>query len=226
MSLYPTNTTEEAVQVALGALYTEVAADERQPERIAGSISTLIARWCRLERSSPYRREAVEEALRVVSGIVDAGLVELVEERAQLALLLARQEIGFRVSQGRSRLSYSVREAAERCSMAPSYLSELEGGRSGMPAESTCARLEATLEIEIADLAREARAGVAEARKMRRVRRARSPSAPIGMDPRLAAAMAALARDRQLLELVEDAEQLTPGAKAALGRLARDLAAA
>lgn len=48
---------------------------------------------------------------------------------------------------------------------------------------------------------------------MRRVRRARSPSAPIGMDPRLAAAMAALARDRQLLELVEDAEQLTPGAK-------------
>jgi transcriptional regulator with XRE-family HTH domain len=224
--LYPTTEAETAVDVSLAAL-REAVREDSPATAIAGSATALLARWRRLERSSPYRREALSETLDLLTSYCADDVVrtrQLLPEREKLVSTLARQEIADSLRQGRSVRGLSVRQAAQSAALAPSYLSELEGARRGLPSAEVAGRLDTALGTSIGELAREARERIGRFRAERR--KASVDHAPqMEADPRLVDAMATLRQDPSLLDLLDYARQLDTTERRAVVALVRELRA-
>jgi transcriptional regulator with XRE-family HTH domain len=149
---------------------------------------------------------------------------QLVPEREKLASTIVRQVLADQLRGARSALGLSVRQAAERASVAASYLSELEGARAGLPSPDVAERLDAALGLTVTALVAEARAAAEHLRAERRKAvddRAARPET----DPRLVEAAATLRHDPSLLDLLEYARQLDAAERRAVVALIRELTA-
>jgi transcriptional regulator with XRE-family HTH domain len=222
--LYPTNESETAVDASLASL-RELVGEEAPATAVAGAVTAVLGRWRRLDRESPYRRDALAETGALVDGYCasDSGRArQLLPERERLASALARQELADRLRRARSERGLSVRRAAERAGIAPSYLSELEGAGTGLPSPDVARRLDAALESSVSELVSEARTAIDRLREERL-----SPSNGRGArpetDPRLVEAMATLRNDPSLLDLLENARRLDPTERRAVLALMREL---
>lgn len=224
--LYSTNESEAAVEASLASL-REAVRDESPPTAVAGAVTAVLGRWRRLERDSPYRMGALGETGELVEAYcaVDAERARrLLPERDKLASMTARQALADRLRERRAALGLSVRQAAERASVAPSYLSELEGARTGLPGGDVATRLDAALGTAITELVSAARSAAARLRAERREladRRAARPET----DARLVEAAATLRQDPSLFDLLEYARQLDVAERRAVVALMRELTA-
>lgn len=133
-----------------------------------------------------------------------------------------RQTLADQLRGARARLCLSVRQAAERASVAPSYLSELEGARRGLPSPEIAERLDGALGVTAAELVSDARAA-AERFRLDRMTAVDDRSARAETDPRLVEAMATLRQDPTLLDLLEYARQLDAVGRRAVLALLREL---
>jgi transcriptional regulator with XRE-family HTH domain len=124
----------------------------------------------------------------------------------------------------RSALGLSVRQAAERASIAASYLSELEGARTGLPSPDVAERLDAALGRTVTLLVSEAR-GAAERLRTERRKAVENRAARPETDPRLVEAATTLRHDPSLLNLREYARQLDAAERRAVVALMRELTA-
>lgn len=224
--LYPTNESETAVEASLASL-REAVRDESPPTAVAGAVTAVLGRWRRLERDSPYRVSALGETGELVEAYcaVDAERARrLLPEREKLASTTARQALADRLRERRAALGLSVRQAAERAGVAPSYLSELEGTRTGLPGGDVAAGLDSALGLSVADLVSEARA-TGERFRAERVKVANGRRARPESDPRLVEAAATLRQDPSLLDLLEYARQLDTAERRAVVALMRELTA-
>jgi transcriptional regulator with XRE-family HTH domain len=221
--LHPTNESESAVDASLASL-RELVSEEAPASAVAGAVTSVLARWRRLDRESPYRRDALAET----SSLVDAYCADdvdrarqLLPERERLASAVARQEVADRLRHARSKLELSVRHAAERARVGPSYLNELEGARTGLPSPAVAERLDSALESHVSEVVSEARTTIARLREERLSSsdRARRPET----DPRLVEAVATLRNDSSLLDLLESARRLDASERRAVLALMREL---
>jgi transcriptional regulator with XRE-family HTH domain len=224
--LYATNETETAVEASLTSLRDAVG-EESPATAVAGAVTAVLARWRRLERDSPYRTAALAETTALLENYFagdPARVRQLLPEREKLASTSARQSLADQLREQRSELGLSVRHAAERAGVAPSYLSELEGARTGLPGADVAARLDAALGLSVAQLVSEARAA-SDRRRAERLRagddRPRRPET----DARLVEAAATLRQDPTLLDLLEYARQLDVAERRAVLALMRELTA-
>lgn len=251
MISYPTNIREEAVEASLssarqavGAILDQVDRAEEADraevgslaEQLAWSVDQVVARAGRLDRASPYRLAALEEAEGLVAQIVSAvegtsleGAVGLEMERASLVTALAKMRVGDVIKTSREERRMSAHALARRASMAPSYLNELEAGRSGLPSDEVCAKLSKALGVDLATAVREARQQAKAFRERARARRVRERRSTrrISLIPhggaRVQQAVVRLAEDPQLLELVEGTARLPAEGRRAVLRLVQDL---
>jgi transcriptional regulator with XRE-family HTH domain len=224
--LYPTNETETAVDASLATLRQAVG-DESPASAVAGAITAVLGRWRRLERGSPYRNGALTESSVLLDGYCadDPDRARpLLPERELLAWTIARQALADQLRGARAERGLSVRQAAESASVAPSYLSELEGARRGLPSPAVVERLDAALGTTAAELVSEARAA-AERFRTERTSAADERPARAATDPRLVEATATLRQDPTLLDLLEYARQLDPVGRRAVLALMRELTA-
>jgi transcriptional regulator with XRE-family HTH domain len=228
---FPANIEEEAVEAVLTslseaaeALLEEFESDVPELAVIGGlsedlgrSSRSLIPRWRRLPRASPYREQAIRQALDLLQRVSkaaeaagpaarDAAAIE--DEVGELVLAAARLQVGKALRAARQGMS--LRAAAARTGLAVSYLSELEGGQTGLPSEEVCRRLDTILGTKVVPVVEEARQRVAVLKDRSRTRRAkgardRRRDSLFGPrdDARLQAVVTALADDRVLLELTE-----------------------
>jgi transcriptional regulator with XRE-family HTH domain len=228
---FPASIEEEAVEAILaslsdaaGALLEELGRDVPElpvvgslSEDLARSTRSLIPRWRRLPRASPYREHAIPQALGHLQRIFeaaeaagpdvrDAAAVE--DEVGELVLVAARLRVGEALRMARQGMS--LRTAAARTGLAVGYLSELEGGQTGLPSDEVGRRLDAVLGTKVEPMVRDVRQRVAELKGRSRTRRAkhardRRRGGPLGPrdDARLQSVVTALADDRALLELTE-----------------------
>lgn len=222
--LYPTNETETAVDASLASL-RELVGEEAPATAVAGAVTAVLGRWRRLDRESPYRRDALAET----SALVDAYCAgdaerarQLLPERERLASAIARQELADRLRRARSELGLSVRRAAERAGVAPSYLSELEGAGTGLPSPHVAGRLDAAFESNVSELVSEARTAMDRLRD-ERLSPSNGRAARPETDPRLVEAMTTLRNDSSLLDLLESARRLDATERRAVLALMREL---
>jgi transcriptional regulator with XRE-family HTH domain len=224
--LYPTNEAETAIDVSLGSL-REAVGDESPATAIAGAVTAVLARLRRLERDSPYRVGALAETSALLDSYCAGDPIrarQLLPEREKLASTMARQALAAQLREARSALGLSVRQAAERASVAASYLSELEGAGTGLPSPDVASRLDAALGLTISELASEARAA-AERLRAERLKAVDDRAARPETDPRLVEATATLRHDPSLLDLLEYARQLDAAERRAVVALMRELTA-
>jgi transcriptional regulator with XRE-family HTH domain len=222
--LYPTNEAEAAVDVSLASL-REVVGEEAPATAVAGAVTAVMARWRRLDRDSPYRHEALAETRALVDASCagdPARARQLLPERERLASAITRLELADRLRRARSQLELPVRQAAERAGVAPSYLSELEGARVGLPSPDVAERLDAALGSNVSEFLAEARTAIDRLRKERLSRLSGRASRP-ETDPRLVEAMATLRNDPTLLDLLENARRLDATERRAVLALMREL---
>src|SRR6266536_1048177 len=193
-SPYPANIHEEAVEAALASLSETAAAllDELGPntpdlpvlgnlsEDLGRSARSLVSRWRRLPRISPYREHAILQALDVLRSVSEAAdgagaavqdAVATEDEVGELILLAARLRVGKALRTARK--GTTLRAAAARTGLAVSYLSELEGGQAGLPSDEACQKLDAALGTKVEPVVKDARQRVAELKSRSRTRRAR-----------------------------------------------------
>jgi len=222
--LYATNSEEEAVEAALGALRQAVTTEN--PATVAGAVTSVLARWRRLDRESPYRTGALQEATLLIDayGAEDRSRAQhLLPHREMLAATRARQSVADLMRSARTRLRLSVRQAATLADVSPSYLSELEGAQRGLPSAEVASRLDEVLAVTVSEVVAEARAE-AERLQEERLRTAGELDAPtLEADPRLDDAAAALRRDPSLLDLLEQARRLDALERRAVLALMREL---
>jgi transcriptional regulator with XRE-family HTH domain len=224
--LYATNETEAAIDASLASL-REAVGDEAPATAVAGAVTAVLARWRRLERDSPYRMQALAESTSLLDGYCagdPARTRQLLPEREKLASTTARQALADQLREARSASGLSVRQAAERASVAASYLSELEGARTGLPGPEVAARLDAALGLTVSELVSEARAA-AERLREERLEAAGHRAGRPETDPRLVEATATLRQDPSLLDLLEYARQLDAAERRAVVALMRELTA-
>lgn len=222
--LYPTNEAEAAVDASLASLRDAVG-EEAPATAVAGAVTAVLGRWRRLDRESPYRRDALAETSTLVDGYCASDpsrARQLLPERERLASALARQELAQRLRRARSELGLSVRRAAERAGVAPSYLSELEGARTGLPSPDVAERLDAALECNVSELVSEARTAIDRLRE-ERLSPSKGRAARPETNPRLVEAMATLRHDPSLLDLLENARRLDATERRAVLALMREL---
>ncbi len=254
---FPANIEEEAVEAVLaslseaaGTLAEELGRDVPElplvgtlSEDLARSTRSLIPRWRRLPRSSPYREHAIPQALDLLQRVFEAAeaagpaardAAAIEDEVGELVLVAARLQVGKALRTARQGMS--LRAAAARTSLAVGYLSELEGGKTGLPSDEACQRLDAALATKVAPMVKDVRQRVADLKGRSRTRRAkhardrrRGPVLGPRDDARLQAVVTALADDRALLELTEalitlprtarrGVQQLIQGVNDAFGR--------
>ena len=171
MSLYPTNEREEGIHASVEGLRDAAAAlvgelERGEPdvssladdaEQMAWATASLLGRWRHLTRASPYRLAALDEAEEILQSVLtrvnqnaDLGdVISLEDELALVTLTSARAKVAERLRRARTASGLPVRGAAQLASVAPAYLSELEAGKSGLPSDDVCARLEEALGVEI-----------------------------------------------------------------------------
>jgi transcriptional regulator with XRE-family HTH domain len=194
---------------------------------VAGAVTAVLGRWRRLERDSPYRGAALAECSTLVDSYCSDDISRarrLLPEREKLVSTIARQALADQLRDARSALGLSVRQAAERASVAASYLSELEGARTGLPSLEVTERLDAALGPGVAELVSQARDGA----ERLRIERRQAVDARAGRpetDPRLVEAAATLRHDPSLLDLLEYARHLDTAERRAVIALMRELAA-
>lgn len=224
--LYPTNSEEEAVETALGALRQEV--NTENPAAVAGAVTSVLARWRRLDRDSPYRMGAIEESAQLVDayGVEDGARAQhLLPQREMLAATRARLLIANGIRSARMKLGLSVRQAANLVDVSASYLSELEGAQRAMPSAEVARRLDDALGVTVSNVVADARVEAERLHEERR-RSAHELDAPtLEVDPRLDDAAAALRRDPSLLDLLEQARRLDAVERRAVLALMRELSA-
>lgn len=246
---YPTNASEEAVEVVLQTLRTAVReatdlvlSDEpplaelaELAEDIGSAATAIVDRWQLLERQSPYRLAGLEEAVSAVEGLI--GIAEETTGRAAAALSLERDLAALVAAHGRALLSdrlpagrgsRSIRALAKEVDIALGYLSDLEAGRVGPPSADVCEKLQRATSIELSDVhAARDRADELKRAYRRRTARTRRTSAVGGTLPREDARLRALATaaidDPQLLDLVDAIRQLPPGVRRGLEALVSEL---
>jgi transcriptional regulator with XRE-family HTH domain len=228
---FPANIEEEAVEAVLAslseaadALLEELGRDVPEfplignlSEDLGRSTRSLIPRWRRLPRASPYREHAIPQALGLLQRVFEAAeaagpaardAAAIEDEVGELALVVARLQVGKALRTAREGMS--LRAAAAHTGLAVGYLSELEGGQTGLPSDEVCRRLDAALGTKVVPMVKDARQRAAELKDRSRTRRAkgardRRRGGPLGPrdDARLQAVVTALADDRTLLELTE-----------------------
>jgi transcriptional regulator with XRE-family HTH domain len=246
-SPFPANIQEEAVEAALASLSETAAAllDELGPntpdlpvlgnlsEDLGRSARSLVSRWRRLPRISPYREHAILQALDVLRSVTEAAdaagaavqdAVATEDEVGEFLLLAARLRVAKALRTARK--GTSLRAAAARIGLAVGYLSELEGGQAGLPSDEVCRKLDGALGTKVEPVVKDARLRAAELKTRSRMRRARRGSdrrhgAPLGPrdDARLQAVVTALAADRSLLELTETLVTLPRAARRGVQQL-------
>lgn len=224
--LYPTNEVEAAVDASLASLRDAVGGDSPATS-VAGAVTAVVGRWRRLERDSPYRTEALAETTALLDSYCGGDATrarQLLPEREKLASTIARQALADQLRDARSALGFSVRQAAERASVAASYLSELEGARTGLPSPDVAKRLDAALGLSVTELVSEAR-GAAERLRIERLKAVDDRAVRPETDPRLVEAAATLRHDPSLLDFLEYARQLDAAERRAVVALMRELTA-
>jgi transcriptional regulator with XRE-family HTH domain len=224
--LYATNESEAAVDASLASL-REAVRDESPATAVAGAVTAVLARWRRLERDSPYRAGALAESSALLDSYCTGDPVrvrQLLPEREKLASTIARQALADQLREARSALGLSVRQAADRASVAASYLSELEGARTGLPSPDVAERLDAALGLTVTVLVSEAR-GAAERLRTERRKSVEDRGARPETDPRLVEAATTLRHDPSLLDLLDYARQLDAAERRAVVALMRELTA-
>jgi transcriptional regulator with XRE-family HTH domain len=224
--LYPTNEAETAVEASLASL-REAVGDESPLTAVAGTATAVLARWRRLERDSPYRSAALEESNALLESYCagdPARARQLLPEREKVASTTARQALAAQLREARLALGLSVRQAGERASVAPSYLSELEGARTGLPSPDVAQRLDRALGLTVTELVADAR-GAAERLRAERLQAAGDRAVRPETDPRVVEAAATLRNDPSLLDLLEYARQLDAAERRAVVALMRELTA-
>src|SRR5207249_2117036 len=147
---------------------------------------------------------------------------QLLPERKKLASTGARQAVANQLRNARSTLGLSVRQAADRASVAASYLSELEGVRTGLPSPDLASRLDAALGLTITELVSDARTA-AENLRIERLQAGDNRTVLPETDSRLVEATATLRRDPSLLDFLEYARQLDAPERRAVVALMREL---
>ncbi|MDQ6615684.1 MAG: helix-turn-helix domain-containing protein [Actinomycetota bacterium] len=247
---FPTDAYEEAVEAVLRTLRTAVRLAKdlvlvgqtpitelaEVAEEIGVATSALIDRWQRLERRSPYRSASLDEAVMLVTGLMDAA--DAVGSRANGALSLEGNLSALVAARGRSLLSdrlfaargaKSLRSLAKEVQLALGYLSDMEAGRAGPPSVEMCHRLEEALGIDLSDV-RAAKASADDLKRehRRRTARVRRRSVAGGTlpreDARLRAIAVAAVDDPGLLDLIEAIGALPPSVRRGLQHLVTELA--
>jgi transcriptional regulator with XRE-family HTH domain len=148
----------------------------------------------------------------------------LLPEREKLASTTARPTLADQLREQRTVLGLSVRQAAERASIAPSYLSELEGAHTGLPSSDVAARLDTALGASASELIRHARTA-ADQLRTERLRIANRRATRPETNPRLVEAAATFRQDPSLLDFLEYARQLDAMERRAVVALMRELTA-
>lgn len=249
--LFPANEGEEAVEAVLRSLRADaqgakdlaLADSPRRgelaelAERIRSAAGSLVDRWPRLERMSPYRLASLDEGISLISELADlgdtpgrrAGPLTFDDSLAALFSLKARALLSDRLRTARG--SRSIRSTAGDLNVALGYLSDLESGRKGPPSQAVLGKLADGLAIDLSDVA----AAIAQAEALKdayrqRTARARrayaSPGAYPLEDSRLRSLAASAAEDPELMELIDAIQRLPVGLRRALRNLLAELEAA
>jgi ribosome-binding protein aMBF1 (putative translation factor) len=222
--LHSTNVREDAVQEAISFL-TATVDGEGTTSEVAGALNSLLSQYRLLDRRSPFRTHALEQVTSLIEPYVaedEERSLELLPERERVATLLAREEIARRLRDGRDARGVSVRDAAKKATLSASYLSELEGAKTGLPSDEVARKLEHALGISLREVVHDGRetltqlSSEAESR-VRRVAIVRDT------DPRVVAAISALRRAPALVEITELAGRLDDRERRALIALMREL---
>lgn len=250
MSLYPTNTAEEAAEAVLSTLRSSTTAfvsdfsdDQREAavlgahlEGIARAVRQFAARWSRLDRDSPYRWEPIEECVEAIQTVQQlaegdrevAQIVDLDEEMAELLTIETKLDVASAIVAALEDRSLSARAASKSTGISYSYVSELQGARGSLPSDTVCQRLDELLETDLETKVAHARAGIEELRGRARERR-RQPAGGVVLVPgevltvRVQTVVARLVEDDTALEQVEDLLALPDGVRRSLGALVTEL---
>jgi len=248
--IYPANEGEEAVEAVLRTLRTDTRAAKdllqaegqhreelaELAEQIRTAVGSLVDRWPRLERQSPYRLAALDEAIGMINELADLGEasgrraapVDFEDSLGALLSVKARALLSERLRAARG--SRSVRSTARDLHVALGYLSDLESGRAGPPSASVLEKLADGLAIDLSDVAAAiARAEAFKDAHRRRVAQARRVHAATGArtqeDIRLGAFSGSAEEDLELLDLIEAIRRLPAELQRALRLLVTQLAA-
>lgn len=251
MTLYPTNTDEEAVEAVLRTLRRArdgFLEDLRAGERDAGTLASQVedlgraarqlgARWKHLDRDSPYRWEALEEAIKAIEAVdaaaVEAGpeikeIVELESDLADLLTLDARLDVAAAIGVALDENSTSARKAAKASGVSYSYLSELRGAKGTLPLPDISDKLDQLLGTSLTQKVEASRQRIEalrqEAKALRGRRARRGATLPtLRGHARIQAVVARLADDQGVLELVEDVIALPEAVRRTIHNLATEL---
>jgi transcriptional regulator with XRE-family HTH domain len=247
-SLYPANESEEAIDAVLRSLRTDVRAAKdlalsgvqrrgelaELAERIRSAAGSLVDRWPRLERLSPYRLASLNEAISIISELADlnetpggqVGPLSFDDSLAGLFSLRARALLSERLRMARG--SRSIRSTASELNVALGYLSDLESGRANPPSEAILKKLADGLAIDLSDVAATiARAKtLKDAHRQRTARTRRRHASPVAHalgGPWLSSLAALVAEDPELMELIDAIQRLPVGLRRALRNLLAEL---
>jgi transcriptional regulator with XRE-family HTH domain len=206
-------------------------------EEIGTAAGSLIDRWPRLERNSPYRLASLDEAIILVSELIELGRTS--GDRSSPALLLegnlsvlvaaqARALLSERLSTARG--SRSIRSVSKGLHLALGYLSDLESGRTGPPSAAVLEKLATGLDIDLSDVSTaKIRAEQLKHSHRRHVTQTRRTYVVGGMLPgedTRPRALGAATDDPQLLDLIDAIRQLPVPLRQVVAKLAKDLKAA
>jgi transcriptional regulator with XRE-family HTH domain len=195
------------------------------------SLGTVLARWRHLLGDSPFKVFAIEQAREWVEEIMSnlraveelpSDLLRIERELCDLIRAEAALSVAARIRSAKQP-GETERDFATRAGVSVGTLSPLQHARGLLPSDDTAAKLEECLGIEVGSVARQVRSKCSELMAAyrqdngkptgRRLSDARTAAQIVSSDPKISAAVHALA-------------ELPDGPRSTLLKVIRDLAEA